>query len=231
MIKYDEVLKNQDRLGPFLSKEKTLVNNLRVSQDTLKKYIHTYIDQINATFANEEVFQNMLLASLQTALLQIDINIQDLINLSNIIDILKKEGLYSIEESITQYNKLYDKVEKNISIVREILQKTINSFDQLSAISSNSNLTTIDEQKLNEAKQAIIGSTEDLFPKEKKVERNIKPSDFAPHVDDLGVAITLMAKESPFSSFIQRVVPAFLCVPGYETGLHREEPEIPELKK
>ena len=44
MIKYDEVLKNQDRLGPFLSKEKTLVNNLRVSQDTLKKYIHTYID-------------------------------------------------------------------------------------------------------------------------------------------------------------------------------------------
>ena len=174
MIKYDEVLKNQDRLGPFLSKEKTLVNNLRVSQDTLKKYIHTYIDQINATFANEEVFQNMLLASLQTALLQIDINIQDLINLSNIIDILKKEGLYSIEESITQYNKLYDKVEKNISIVREILQKTINSFDQLSAISSNSNLTTIDEQKLNEAKQAIIGSTEDLFPKEKKVERNIR---------------------------------------------------------
>ena len=159
MIKYDEVLKNQDRLGPFLSKEKTLVNNLRVSQDTLKKYIHTYIDQINATFANEEVFQNMLLASLQTALLQIDINIQDLINLSNIIDILKKEGLYSIEESITQYNKLYNKVEKNISIVREILQKTINSFDQLSAISSNSNLTSIDEQKLNEAKQAIIGST------------------------------------------------------------------------
>ena len=65
----------------------------------------------------------------------------------------------------------------------------------------------------------------------KKVERNIKPSDFAPHVDDLGVAITLMAKESPFSSFIQRVVPAFLCVPGYETGMHREEPEIPELKK
>ena len=36
----------------------------------------------------------------------------------------------------------------------------------------------------------------------KKVERNIKPSDFAPHVDDLGVAITLMSKESPFSSFI-----------------------------
>lgn len=65
----------------------------------------------------------------------------------------------------------------------------------------------------------------------KKVERNIKPSDFAPHVDDLGVAITLMAKESPFSSFIQRVVPAFLCVPGYEIGMHREEPEIPELKK
>ena len=57
----------------------------------------------------------------------------------------------------------------------------------------------------------------------KKVERNIKPSDFAPHVDDVGMAVSLMAEKSAFSTFIQRVVPAFLCVPGMETGMHREE--------
>lgn len=57
----------------------------------------------------------------------------------------------------------------------------------------------------------------------KKVERNIKPTDFAPHVDDVGMAVSLMAKKSAFSTFIQRVVPAFLCVPGIETGMHREE--------
>ena len=57
----------------------------------------------------------------------------------------------------------------------------------------------------------------------KKVDRKIKGSDFAPHVDDLGVALSLMAEKSPFVSFVQRTVPLFLCVPGVETGTHREE--------
>jgi len=56
----------------------------------------------------------------------------------------------------------------------------------------------------------------------KKVDRNIKASDFAPHVDDIGVAVSLMAEKSKTSSFIQRTVPLFLCVPGYETGTHRD---------
>ncbi len=56
----------------------------------------------------------------------------------------------------------------------------------------------------------------------KKVERGIKGSDFAPHVDDLGMAISLMSKKSPFSSFVQRIVPLFLCVPGIEVGTHRD---------
>lgn len=56
----------------------------------------------------------------------------------------------------------------------------------------------------------------------KKVERNIKGSDFAPHVDDLGMAVSLMADKSKGASFIQRIVPLFLCVPGVETGTHRD---------
>ena len=57
----------------------------------------------------------------------------------------------------------------------------------------------------------------------KKVERNIKGSDFAPHVDDLGMAVSLMADKSKGASFIQRIVPLFLCVPGIEVGTHRDE--------
>ena len=57
----------------------------------------------------------------------------------------------------------------------------------------------------------------------KKVKRDIKTSDFAPHVDDLGMAISMMSEKSPFSSFVQRIVPLFLCVPGIEVGTHREE--------
>lgn len=56
----------------------------------------------------------------------------------------------------------------------------------------------------------------------KHVDRKIKKTDFAPHVDDLSMAITLMAKKSPLSTAITRTVPAFLCVPGYQIGTHRD---------
>ncbi len=56
----------------------------------------------------------------------------------------------------------------------------------------------------------------------KKVDRKIKGSDFAPHVDDLGMAVSLMAEKSKGASFITRIVPAFLCVPGYQVGTHRD---------
>ena len=56
----------------------------------------------------------------------------------------------------------------------------------------------------------------------KKVERGIKKTDFAPHVDDVGMSLSLMADKSKFISVIQRAVPLFLCVPGYETGVHRD---------
>lgn len=56
----------------------------------------------------------------------------------------------------------------------------------------------------------------------KKVDRHIKGTDFAPHVDDLGMAVSLMAEKSKGASFITRIVPAFLCVPGYEVGTHRD---------
>jgi hypothetical protein len=56
----------------------------------------------------------------------------------------------------------------------------------------------------------------------KKLDRKIKKTDFAPHVDDVGMAVSLMAEKSKGASVISRVVPAFLCVPGYEVGTHRD---------
>ena len=54
-----------------------------------------------------------------------------------------------------------------------------------------------------------------------KKERKIHGTDFAPHVDDLSMAITLMAGKSAVTSVIARTIPAFLCVPGLEVGHHR----------
>ncbi len=63
---------------------------------------------------------------------------------------------------------------------------------------------------------------EKLFGQKQK--REIKSSDFAPHVDDLCLAVTLMgAKDSPVVSTITRTVPLFLSIPGYQVGKAQEK--------
>lgn len=57
----------------------------------------------------------------------------------------------------------------------------------------------------------------------KKVDRKIKSSDFAPHVDDLSMAVTLMADKNAFTTAITNTIPLFLCVPGIETGIAKED--------
>jgi hypothetical protein len=52
----------------------------------------------------------------------------------------------------------------------------------------------------------------------KKVDRNIRPTDFAPHLDDVCMATTMMNKESSFGAKLGRIIPLALLVPGYETG-------------
>lgn len=57
----------------------------------------------------------------------------------------------------------------------------------------------------------------------KKVERDIKASDFAPHVDDLCMATSMMNKESSFGAKLGRVIPLALLVPGYQTGIAQDK--------
>ena len=159
MINYDEELKNPAQFDAKISKEMAIIDGLQLSQNSLKNYINTYVEEISTTFANDEVFKNMLLASLETALLQIGINTTDLSNLYNILDIILSQKS-SLKENVEQYNKLFTKVEKNISIVKEILQKTINSFEQLSAISNK----TIASSGVNKAKLENV-----IYPEEQKI--------------------------------------------------------------
>ncbi len=48
--------------------------------------------------------------------------------------------------------------------------------------------------------------------------RGIRLTDFAPHLDDVCLAITLMADKSPVGDIISKFVPIALSVAGYETG-------------
>ncbi len=56
----------------------------------------------------------------------------------------------------------------------------------------------------------------------KKVERGIKATDFAPHVDDLCMAISMVNQGSSLGARLGRFIPLALLVPGYETGTARE---------
>lgn len=57
----------------------------------------------------------------------------------------------------------------------------------------------------------------------KKVEREIRTSDFAPHIDDVCLAASLVNKDSNFGSIIGRIIPFALLVPGYKTGTAQEK--------
>lgn len=51
-----------------------------------------------------------------------------------------------------------------------------------------------------------------------KQDRGIRITDFAPHLDDVCLAITLMAEKSPVGDIISKFVPVALTIAGIETG-------------
>lgn len=57
----------------------------------------------------------------------------------------------------------------------------------------------------------------------RKVDRNIRATDFAPHIDDLCMATTMMNKNSEFGAKLGRVIPLALVVPGYQTGIAQDD--------
>lgn len=92
--------------------------------------------------------------------------------------------------------KLTNKFLKNIPIV------TMTTLALIAGIKTGNVIT-------NTINEKIFGQTQ---------KRNLKKTDFAPHVDDLSLAITLMGSKSKLTNFVTRTVPVFLTVPGYQVG-------------
>lgn len=70
-----------------------------------------------------------------------------------------------------------------------------------------------------------------------KQDRGIRVTDFAPHLDDVCLAITLMAEKSPVGDIISKFVPIALTIAGIETGTahkkthhHKELPPKANIK-
>lgn len=61
--------------------------------------------------------------------------------------------------------------------------------------------------------------------------RKIKPADMSPHIDDLCLALSLVAPDSQVGAIVTRIIPAALMIAGVSTGLTQEKPAILEQKK
>lgn len=118
------------------------------------------------------------------------------------------------------YNKVADKLVKAMPKIAKDT-KFANVFNKISENLPNA-LATV----LSLGVGIIAGNkvsneiNEKLY--HKPVQRGIKATDFAPHVDDLCMATSMMNQGSLFASKIARVIPLALLVPGYETGTAQE---------
>ena len=59
-----------------------------------------------------------------------------------------------------------------------------------------------------------------------KVDRKIRITDFAPHIDDVCLVVSLMAEKGPIPDIISRLVPIALTIAGIETGTAKTK-EVP----
>lgn len=120
--------------------------------------------------------------------------------------------------------KIYNKFAKTLSNAMPQINSTQKLAKIFNAMSKNfpSAVATVGSLAIGIIAGNRVSNeiNEKLYHKE--VERGIKATDFAPHVDDLCMAVSMMNHGSTFASKIARVIPLALIVPGYETGTAQE---------
>lgn len=56
-----------------------------------------------------------------------------------------------------------------------------------------------------------------------KEKRNIRPTDFAPHIDDICMGTSLILNNSKIGEKVSRFIPLALFIGGYKTGIAKED--------
>lgn len=121
-------------------------------------------------------------------------------------------------------SKSYDKVAKTLVDFMPVINSTKKSAKIFNAISKNlpSTLATIVSLGVGIITGNKVSNEINERLYHKQVERGVRATDFAPHVDDLCMATSMMNHGSEFASKIARIIPLALIVPGYETGTAQE---------
>ena len=116
-----------------------------------------------------------------------------------------------IKKDLKLFGKTIAKDSKFINIINTISENIPNAFATLGSLAVG---IIAGNRVSNEINEKLYNM---------KVERGIKATDFAPHVDDLCMSISMVNEGSTFGTLLGRVIPLALLVPGYETGTAREK--------
>ena len=135
MINY----KKGSKISTIIEQERETIKTYNVSQLNMKKEIETYIKELDDITFNDQSFKIMLLNDFNNSIGQIDNNIQDLQSLNDILDILEAQEEF-LSADILIYNKLLAKIEKNMSLVTNIIEKAIDRFDSVNVSDDNASI-------------------------------------------------------------------------------------------
>lgn len=142
MINYQDIQNIQN----VLSDEKELIIDFQLYESKIKLALEKYIKEFDKITFENEVIKVMILNNFDNAIMQIDNNLQDIESLNNVLDILQNQENIS-DSDIETYNKLFEKVEKDIKLIQSFIQKSIKSFDNVSYTGTKKSLSVLDKCK------------------------------------------------------------------------------------
>ncbi len=127
----------------------------------------------------------MIVNNFDNAIMQVNSNIQDIESLDNILDILQNQDDISSSD-IDTYNKLYEKVERNMVIIQDLIQKTVANFDSISYQCPKRTQTALNRYKKVFSTEIPNASANSVSSsKEKKSTSNLIKKDFDANSSDL----------------------------------------------
>jgi len=142
MINYQD---GQD-IKKIIAEERKIIQDFKFYESNIKLTLETYTKEFDNISFENEVLKIMILNNFDNATMQVDSNLQDIESLINVLDILENQENISSSD-IETYNKLFSKVEKDIKLIQNFIQKTLNSFDNVQYTGSSQSLLILDKCK------------------------------------------------------------------------------------
>lgn len=175
----------------IITEERKTIQDFKFYESNIKLTLETYTKEFDNISFENEVLKIMILNNFDNAIMQVDSNLQDIESLYTVLDILENQENISSSD-IETYNKLFAKVEKDIELIQNFIQKTIKSFDNVPFTGSEKSLLVLEKCKdvfsldipTNSKENEKIPEIKDS-KKEKKATSNLIKRDFDLNSSDL----------------------------------------------